>query len=800
MKISPITNKFLFLIVICAFILMKGAHGIDVQGDVWGIWQPTQNPYNVIGDLRVPPESTLQINAGCQIVFQNDFRLSVDTNATLTALGSYSDSIRFTTPNDSIKWGGIRLAGFNRGLIQFCIIEYGDVRSDDSGMGGGIFINNSLIYISRCCIRNNVAKDGGGIYCHNSFVNIDSNQFLDNHAERYAGGIYLDSCDNSLIIGNNIHGNWSDSSYGGGYIGGDSLYVIGNNFSNNRTYNYGGGLSFNSSGIQFYNNTISHNLAMDGGGIALVSEFYCRIGPNLITENHLTGPLVNGNVYGGRGRGGGVYSRWADIDYRGTTISFNTANIGGGIFRDGGSIISIGDPVEPCNIYSNLAGCGNDLYASGNPVISVYIDTFTVSEPDPNAAFDLTKFDLHIEHGYYGYINVDIYVSPSGDNFNDGITPSTPLKNIAVAMIRAQSSIDHFISITALPGRYGPSSNMEYYPINIKSGVKLNGGSQDSAIIDGEFTGSLFAINYDSSVTIEDLSLINGYGAIIINSSSEVEIKNNLFENNITDQPGAGIYVWEGLLNINHNIFTHNSTSSWWAGGGAMFLSGAICRLENNTIYSNVASNEGGALYFQASNILANNNIFWLDTAGQDQNEIYINYVHNMYEFRYNDIQGGFPGDGNINADPAFLNPDNGDFHLAEYSPCIDAGDPRSSLDPDSSQADIGAYYYDHRVGIYGDENGLPLSISLEQNYPNPFNNYTIIRYSIDKKQPIRLEIYDVGGRMVSIIQEEEVGPGLHELIWNANNSGGNTISSGIYFYRLAVGNKEIIKKMLLLK
>jgi hypothetical protein len=60
----------------------------------------------------------------------------------------------------------------------------------------------------------------------------------------------------------------------------------------------------------------------------------------------------------------------------------------------------------------------------------------------------------------------------------------------------------------------------------------------------------------------------------------------------------------------------------------------------------------------------------------------------------YCDVEGGFAGPGNIDADPRFWDPASGDFHLQPTSPCVDAGDP-SATDPDGSRADMGAFPYD---------------------------------------------------------------------------------------------------------
>ena len=62
-------------------------------------------------------------------------------------------------------------------------------------------------------------------------------------------------------------------------------------------------------------------------------------------------------------------------------------------------------------------------------------------------------------------------------------------------------------------------------------------------------------------------------------------------------------------------------------------------------------------------------------------------------------IQNGWPGEGNITADPLFVDPAKGDYRLSEQSPCIDAGDPKSPLDPDGTRADMGAFYYHQEQG-----------------------------------------------------------------------------------------------------
>ena len=92
-------------------------------------------------------------------------------------------------------------------------------------------------------------------------------------------------------------------------------------------------------------------------------------------------------------------------------------------------------------------------------------------------------------------------------------------------------------------------------------------------------------------------------------------------------------------------------------------------------------------------------------------------------------------------------------------------------------------------------ENIIPTVFSLEQNYPNPFNPITKIKYSIVKAGLVILKIYDVVGREVVVLVDEEKPVGTYEAEFNASN-----LSSGIYFYSISAGSFHQTKKMILLK
>jgi len=100
----------------------------------------------------------------------------------------------------------------------------------------------------------------------------------------------------------------------------------------------------------------------------------------------------------------------------------------------------------------------------------------------------------------------------------------------------------------------------------------------------------------------------------------------------------------------------------------------------------------------------------------------------------------------------------------------------------------------DSLVGI-NDETSAPLEFSLSQNYPNPFNPATIIKYSIPQSGKVSLKIFDLLGKEIAEIVNEQQDAGRHEVAFEAFG-----LSSGFYFYRLTSGTMTSTKKMLLIK
>jgi hypothetical protein len=181
----------------------------------------------------------------------------------------------------------------------------------------------------------------------------------------------------------------------------------------------------------------------------------------------------------------------------------------------------------------------------------------------------------------------------------------------------------------------------------------------------------------------------------------------------------------------------------------------------------------------------------------------------------YSNIAGNYPGEGNIDTDPLFRDPENDDFHLMAIecgdsldSPCIDAGDPLifdAVLDCwhglGTNRSDMGAYS--------GNNSGWPTVIEQEerevvpvptdcvllQNYPNPFNSQTAIKYNITQSGTMSLSVYNVLGQRVVTLFEGFRKAGEHSIVWNAAG-----FSSGMYFVRLEAGGYSRTIKLVLLR
>ena len=226
--------KQIFLILALSIIntYFSFSQTIINGGNVSGTWAKSGSPYLVSGEITIPVDQILTIEKGVRVEFQGHYKFIVQGR--LVAIGNRSDSIVFTSKDNSTRWGGLRFYNIpltnDSSKVVYCVVENGfassgllpnQYSSDDTG--GGIFIQNSKLLISNSDIRNNQAYLGGGIYCDNRSLIL--NTLIRNNYADLGGGVCINDYRETNIIGCIITDN-SGKRVGGIYIGlGNSLIM-----------------------------------------------------------------------------------------------------------------------------------------------------------------------------------------------------------------------------------------------------------------------------------------------------------------------------------------------------------------------------------------------------------------------------------------------------------------------------------------------------------------------------------------------------------------------------------------------
>jgi predicted outer membrane repeat protein len=238
----------------------------------------------------------------------------------------------------------------------------------------------------------------------------------------------------------------------------------------------------------------------------------------------------------------------------------------------------------------------------------------------------------------------------------------------------------------------------------------LDGGGLYNTGGDPALTGCTFSNNH---------AVADGGG--LYNVAADAVLIDTSFTGNTADE-GGGVYNLAGDPTLINCVFDDNAT---YGAGGGLHNNDGSPTLTNCTFSGNSASLDGGAMYTYADGSpTVSNCIFWGDSPDE---------IFGPTTVSYSDVQGGWAGAGNIDANPMFFGVFGGNYHLLAGSPCIDAGDntavpvgidtdldgnPRFVDDPDSPDCwqapgtcgdppivDMGAYEFEPG-GQPGDLNG----------------------------------------------------------------------------------------------
>ncbi len=261
---------------------------------------------------------------------------------------------------------------------------------------------------------------------------------------------------------------------------------------------------------------------------------------------------------------GGVIFFNSDAFLSGTDISYNHSHRSAAVALVTSNVVF--DPINLCSIYLNFGTIGSDISFAAQGY-NIVLDKFTVDNPDDEFVYSsvLEQYTLSYQTVAVEQVLADLYVSPYGSDDNDGLSPGSPLKTIAYAITKVRADSLNPRTIHLADGVYSKSLNGQYFPLNMKSYVTLQGSSVDGTIIDGELKYlAAMGWNGEKDCALRNLTIRNcgselNQGVILFNP----RFYNN-DDNTHTRRPR---YLLENLKFFNCIIPTGNPSSDtqWMA-------------------------------------------------------------------------------------------------------------------------------------------------------------------------------------------------------------------------------------------
>jgi len=337
----------------------------------------------------------------------------------------------------------------------------------------------------------------------------------------------------------------------------------------------------------------------------------------------------------------------------------------------------------------------------------------------------------------------------NGSNSNSGTTSSDAWQTITFALAQFDPGSDNPAVINIASGTYNESLG-EIFPIRLKENASIVGSNKDTTIIDasdskdgvigiydginyylksltikgGYSEGGIYCYGHDENTSplIEDCIIMNnegGEGGGLTFYNSSPIITNCIIKSNQSTDFGGGIWSYNSSLTIDsclissnkavdggYGISLENKSSAIITncviagnridndyepfGDGAIYCSSSLVSLMNSNIVNNTGWEYSGLIAGSSSSV--KNCIFWgndYDWEGDYYNDhgdlrpIKGEYVH----VTYSNVEGGYPGEGNININPLFTKGPEGKYYLSQIasgqsndSPCVDAGSDYSEI------------------------------------------------------------------------------------------------------------------------
>ncbi len=333
------------------------------------------------------------------------------------------------------------------------------------------------------------------------------------------------------------------------------------------------GLSIVNGNTLTNHNSLPEGVSIHGGGIAINGYSYLNQQASIIEYCKIYDNTSS--------QGGGIAISEANVDIAGCEIFDNNGGqFGGGIYSVGIDYQLELSQAYPNSVYNNSAGKGRDVYiepVNSNPAYlnGLYFDKISVAPEDDFSHYyyvsDVIEWDGEITYNETAYerIEADLYVSPTGNDNNTGLSPAQALKTIskACSILKARGNGDYNI-VHVAPGLYSPDTTGEIFPISMDRGTKLVGAGSADTILDGENQiCNFFYLEDNSDISVSGFSCKNLYsragwaGIVRANNVESLEMKDLNVENIHTDGVLVIFYSSNILLediflkNYNYNGF-----------------------------------------------------------------------------------------------------------------------------------------------------------------------------------------------------------------------------------------------------
>ncbi|MGD8451883.1 MAG: right-handed parallel beta-helix repeat-containing protein [Phycisphaerae bacterium] len=506
-------------------------------------------------------------------------------------------------------------------------------------------------------------RDGAGVYCdESSSPTLTRCVFTQNWAS-YGGGISCSSCSAPLITNCLIMENVGSWNGGGISCSSDSAPAIANCLITENTGIFeGGGIWCTDSSPTLTECTITNNRADLGGGLGCTEQGCPTVNNCTITNNDA-------------GFGGGIgCTNQSCPTVNNCTIAANTG--GGGVYGEARSELTL----------SHTSITGNTS-ADGGGVCSAGFCTFVLDH------CDITHNTALGEGGGIGYVDgwlectdcviTDNTTGGRGGAIFYGFTDTVILNRCTIARNTASEG----------GGVYGFEGNLTLNQCAITDNTALDGPCGGIGTDSGS-TGVL------TDCTISQNTAAGDGGGVYWSAGGSATLLRCTINGN-TAYRGAGAYGRGSAATLADCTVTSNTAE---AEGGALECNAspfwpAHFALMRCTLFGNSAA-QGAVLACDGqhpSDVSFSNSIL------RSEGTAIWNNDGSTINITYSDINGGWPGDGNIDEDPLFVDPASGDFHLSPDSPCIDAGDPAFVPAPGESDLDGQYRLWD------GDGNGVAI-------------------------------------------------------------------------------------------